>query len=562
MSITNTSASPTAKFASFIQKVKSDHKIPLIIACAIATTIFISLFLWLQGNEYRPLYTNINDQDGGEIVTQLTQLNIPYKFSDHGGAILVPSDKVHELRLKLAQLGLPKGGNIGFELLDQEKFGLSQFSEQINYQRALEGELSRTIESLSVVNKARVHLAFPKPTLFVREQKQPTASVTLSVQNGRVLDESQINGIVHLISGSVSGLPASNVTIVDQSGRLLSQPHGVGQDLNTNQLKYIQTVENRYQQRIEAILGPLVGKGNIHAQVTAQMNFAKTEETSEEYSPNQKKDYAAIRSRQVSSSQQGNDFLANGVPGALSNQPVDVSAQASTNAEDNKETQTASTTTTSAKGNKRLDETTNFEVDRHVRHVQHQIGQLQRLSVAIIVNYQEQDPTEDSDEIKNLPIPEDKLKQIELLAKEAVGFSTERGDSLNIVNAPFEPVAADDLLDELPLWKDPMLWALLIDIARYLFIGFVGLLLWRLMIKPQIIKQKAARIAAAEEAERQEILNKEKAARQEIEREEASRRTHAKHRVTAEMQGQRLKEMATQDPRAIAMIIRDWMGKE
>ena len=561
MSISNTSVSPMAKFATLLQKIKSSHKMPIIIVSAIAITIFVTLFLWLQGNEYRPLYTNLSDQDGGEIVTQLAQLNIPYKFSEHGGSILVPSDKVHELRLKLAQLGLPKGGNVGFELLDQEKFGLSQFSEQINYQRALEGELSRTIESLSVVNKARVHLAFPKPTLFVREQKQPTASITLSIQNGRVLDEGQINGIVHLISGSVSALPASNVTIVDQSGRLLSQPHGVGQDLNTNQLKYIQTVENRYQQRIEAILSPLVGKGNIHAQVTAQMNFSKTEETSEEYSPNQKQDYAAIRSRQVSSSQQGNDFLANGVPGALSNQAIEVSPQAPAKNQDDKEGQTASTTTTSVKGNQRMDETTNFEVDRHVRHIQHQVGQVQRLSVAVIVNYQGGSQDEESEVVQNIPIPEEKLKQIELLAKEAVGFSTDRGDSLNIVNAPFEPVTADDLLDELPLWKDPMLWKLVIDIARYLFIGFIGLMLWKLMIKPQIIKQRAAKIAAEEEAFRQEKINKEKLARLEIEREEESRRAHAKYRVTAEMQGQRLKDMAAQDPRAIAMIIRDWMGK-
>lgn len=226
MSAINTSVSPTAKFAAIMQKIKSDHKIPLIVSSAMAITIFLSLFLWLQGTEYRPLFTHLTDQDGGEVVTQLNQMNVPYKFSEHGGAILVPSDQVHEIRLKLAQLGLPKGGNIGFELLDQEKFGLSQFSEQINYQRALEGELSRTIESLGVVNKARVHLAFPKPTLFVREQKQPTASVTLSVQDGRVLDEGQINGIVHLISGSVSGLPATNVTIVDQAGRLLSHPKG------------------------------------------------------------------------------------------------------------------------------------------------------------------------------------------------------------------------------------------------------------------------------------------------------------------------------------------------
>ncbi|KLN96340.1 flagellar basal-body MS-ring/collar protein FliF [Moellerella wisconsensis] len=559
MSAINTSVSPTAKFAAIMQKIKSDHKIPLIISSAMAITIFLSLFLWLQGTEYRPLFTHLTDQDGGEVVTQLNQMNVPYKFSEHGAAILVPSDQVHEIRLKLAQLGLPKGGNIGFELLDQEKFGLSQFSEQINYQRALEGELSRTIESLGVVNKARVHLAFPKPTLFVREQKQPTASVTLSVQDGRVLDEGQINGIVHLISGSVSGLPATNVTIVDQAGRLLSHPQGIGQDLDTSQLKYVQTIENRYQQRIESILSPLVGKGNVHAQVTAQMNFAKTEETSEQYSPNQQTENATIRSRQISSSQQQHDFLANGVPGALSNQPVATPAPES-NAKNAPSAKNSAETTQKINGNQRLDETTNFEVDRHVRHTQHQVGQLQRLSVAVIVNYQENIAKGAKD--INLPIPTDKLQQIELLAKDAVGFSLERGDSLNIVNAPFEQMIGEDLIDDIPLWKDPIFLSFIIDMGRYLLFGLVALGLWRGMIKPQIIKQKAARIAARTEAEHQDKLRIEQLERQKIEQEEASRRTQAKYRVTAEMQGVRLKEMAQQDPRAIAMIIRDWMGKE
>ena len=228
---------------------------------------------------------------------------------------------MHETRLRLAQQGAAEGGAVGFELLDQEKFGISQFSEQINYQRALEGELSRTIESLGPVQNARVHLALPKPSLFVREQKSPSASVTLTLQPGRALDDSQINAIVYMVSSSVAGLPPGNVTVVDQAGRLLTQSDGTGRDLNASQLKYANEVENGFQRRIEAILAPVVGSANVRAQVTAQIDFATREQTDEQYQPNQQPDKAAIRSQQTSLSEQIGGPQVGGVPGALSNQP-------------------------------------------------------------------------------------------------------------------------------------------------------------------------------------------------------------------------------------------------
>ena len=201
------STAPQNKSLEWMNRLRANPKIPLIVAGAAAIAILVAMVLWAKSPDYRTLYSNLSDQDGGAIVTQLTQMNIPYRFADNGGALEVPADKVHELRLRLAQQGLPKGGAVGFELLDQEKFGISQFSEQVNYQRALEGELARTIETLGPVKSARVHLAMPKPSLFVREQKSPSASVTVNLEPGRALDEGQISAVTHLVSSAVAGLP-------------------------------------------------------------------------------------------------------------------------------------------------------------------------------------------------------------------------------------------------------------------------------------------------------------------------------------------------------------------
>lgn len=294
----NATAAQT-KSLEWLNRLRANPKIPLIVTGSAAVAVMVALILWAKTPDYRTLFSNLSDQDGGAIVSQLTQMNIPYRFSEASGAIEVPADKVHELRLRLAQQGLPKGGAVGFELLDQEKFGISQFSEQVNYQRALEGELSRTIETIGPVKGARVHLAMPKPSLFVREQKSPSASVTVNLLPGRALDEGQISAIVHLVSSAVAGLPPGNVTLVDQGGHLLTQSNTSGRDLNDAQLKYASDVEGRIQRRIEAILSPIVGNGNIHAQVTAQLDFASKEQTEEQYRPNGDESHAALRSRQV-----------------------------------------------------------------------------------------------------------------------------------------------------------------------------------------------------------------------------------------------------------------------
>lgn len=548
------------KSLEWMNRLRANPKIPLIVAGAAAIAILVAMVLWAKSPDYRTLYSNVSDQDGGAIVTQLTQLNIPYRFADNGGAIEVPADKVHELRLRLAQQGLPKGGAVGFELLDQEKFGISQFSEQINYQRALEGELARTIETLGPVKTARVHLAMPKPSLFVREQKNPSASVTVTLEPGRALDEGQISAVTHLVSSAVAGLPTGNVTVVDQSGHLLTQSNTSSRDLNDAQLKYANDVEGRIQRRIEAILGPIVGSGNIHAQVTAQINFDNKEQTEEQYSPNGDAAQAVMRSRQLNTTEQFGGQNPGGVPGALSNQPAPAnSAPISTppanqqnGQQNNQQQQTTSTAANAGPRNSSRNETTNYEVDRTIRHTKMNVGDVQRLSVAVVVNYKT------LPDGKPLPLTTDQMKQIEDLTREAMGFTEKRGDSLNVVNSPF--TATDETGGELPFWQQQSFIEQMMSAGRWLLVLIVAWLLWRKAIRPQLTRR-------AEEAKAaQEMMN----ARQDIEeavevrlsKDEQTLQRRANQRLGAEVMSQRIREMSDNDPRVVALVIRQWMSND
>ncbi|WP_318372705.1 flagellar basal-body MS-ring/collar protein FliF [Enterobacter sp.] len=559
MSATATTASQN-KSLEWMNRLRANPKIPLMVAGAAAVAIIVAMVLWAKQPDYRTLYSNLSDQDGGAIVTQLTQMNIPYRFSETGGALEVPADKVHELRLRLAQQGLPKGGAVGFELLDQEKFGISQFSEQVNYQRALEGELARTIETLGPVKVARVHLAMPKPSLFVREQKSPSASVTVNLEPGRAMDEGQISAVVHLVSSAVAGLPPGNVTLVDQAGHLLTQSNTSGRDLNDAQLKYAGDVEGRIQRRIEAILSPIVGNGNVHAQVTAQIDFANKEQTEENYRPNGDAAQAVLRSRQINETEQSGGS-AGGVPGALSNQPAPANTAPITtpaannqqnNGQQNQNAQQTSTAASSGPRNSSRNETTNYEVDRTIRHTKMNVGDVQRLSVAVVVNYRQ------LADGKPLPLTADQLKQIENLTREAMGYSETRGDSLNVVNSQFN--ATDDGLAEPPFWKQPWFIDQMLSAGRWLLVLIVAWILWRKAIRPQLTR-RAEEVKAAQEAtqNRQEI---EESVEVRLSKDEQIQQRRANQRMGVEVLSQRIREMSDNDPRVVALVIRQWMSNE
>ncbi|MGV0180069.1 flagellar basal-body MS-ring/collar protein FliF [Enterobacter cloacae] len=546
---------PAERIKSMLSSLRGSPKLLLVICGAAALSVIIALMFWAKEPDYRVLFSNISDEEGGAIVAQLSQLNIPYRIDTPGGVIMVPASQVHEVRMKLAQQGLPKGGGVGFELLDQEKFGVSQFTEQVNYQRALEGELARTIENLGPIQSARVHLATPKPSMFVREQKKPTASVTVNLLQGRTLDDSQVVAITHLISSAVTGLAAESVTIVDQRGNLLTQSGLRG--LQTAHLKYTSEIETDYQQRIQRILAPLVGDENIRAQVTAQIDFTEQEQTQEQYQPNSDPEKMAIRSRQASLSEQGNSRGASGVPGALSNTPphlptAPLTQPLNTPADDKKEKTTGNSTNREPAQpyNNRSDETTNFEVDRTLIHTKSNAGRIQRLSVAVVINHLPQ-----GEEGKPGPISEAELTRINALVKEAIGFNASRGDSVNILNSAFNGVVEEPVP---PFWKQDRFYALLMAIARYLVIAIIAWVMWRKLVQPAWIRHQETtlrRLEMEKEAREEEIAAKKRAA-------EKNNRDRAQQRVDTELNGQQLRELAEQEPRVIALVIRQWMSKE
>ncbi|ODP31172.1 flagellar basal-body MS-ring/collar protein FliF [Pandoraea sp. ISTKB] len=483
-------ATQTADVAAkppLLAQLRSRERLPLLIGGAALVALLIAVFLWSRAPDYKVLYSNLSDRDGGAIITSLQQMNVPYKFAEGGGAILVPAEQVHDVRLRLASQGLPKGGLVGFELMDNQKFGISQFAEQVNYQRALEGELARSVESLSAVQAARVHLAIPKPSVFVREQQKPSASVLVTLYPGRVLDDAQVSAIVHMVASSVPELPVKNVTVLDQNGNLLSAQSGNALGLDASQLKYVRELEQSYARRIEAILNPIVGPGNVHAQVTADVDFNQVEQTSENYKPNSGDQ--AVRSQQSSEASQIGANAAGGVPGALSNQPPGQATAPITQPQQQQLAQQGAATPGAASApqgprSDRKDATTNYEIDRTIRHVQQATGGLKRLSAAIVVNYRP--GTDAKGKPAMVALTQAQLDQIQNLSKEAIGFSGQRGDTINIVNSAF--TVEEDPEANLPWWRQRQNIELAKQVGKWVLIGLIGLYLWFGVIRPAIRK--------------------------------------------------------------------------
>ena len=466
---------------NFLGNMSSQQKMGLILAFSTIIALVAGGWMWNQAPDYKVLFSNVSDRDGGAIIASLQKMNVPYKFADGGGAILVPANAVHDARLKLASEGLPKGGLVGFELMENQKFGTSQFLEQVNFQRALEGELARSIQAVAAVSSARVHLAMAKQSVFMREQQKPSASVMVNLYPGRSLDPQQVNAIVHLLSSSVPNLPLKNVTVVDQHGSLLSKTDesNPGTGLDPNQLKYLQALEQSYVKRIEAILTPIVGLENVRAQVAADVDFAHSERMDEIYKPNQDPVNSTVRSQQTSESTTSGHGEG-GVPGALSNQPPPPATAPIATAQAAPPNQPgglpgstsgaadATQTVKPAPTNMRKDATTNYEIDKTIQHVRKPVGGIKRLSVAVVVNHRR--VTDEKGVVSTQPLSEAEKTQITDLVKEAMGFSRERGDSLNVVNSAFTDMEKE-IIPELPLWQQPEMIELAKQIAKTALIG-------------------------------------------------------------------------------------------
>ena len=526
---------------------------------AAALAVIVAVWMWNQGPDYRVLYANYSDKDGGAITASLDQMGVPYKFSEGGSAILVPAEQVPDLRLKLAAQGLPKGGNVGFELMENQKLGVSQFLEQVNYQRSLEGELARSIQSLGSVAGARVHLALPKPSVFVRDQQKPTASVLLNLQLGRALDPGQVSAIVHLVASSIPELTTGNVTVVDQNGNLLSeQPKnsGLGKQLDATQLKYVEQVQQNIIKQVESLITPIVGKGNVRAEATAEIDFAQVDTAAEIYKPNSPPEPQAIRSQQTSEQLGPTTGPANGIPGALSNQPPGVA----TAPLDGTAPAGAAQTTT---GPSRKDATTNYEVDKTVRYEQRPMGGIKRLTVGVVVNYRRSvDPNTGKVTVKPLAAAE--VAQINELVKQAMGYSQARGDTMNVANAPFDGVDRPD--ENAPDWyKDPANLPLAMEAGKYLLIAAIIAFLYfrilRPLLRPVVRKFDEATAVPEEEKKEEEdegavVTLGADGLPLEQEGEEAPReRSYRANLALA-------KEMARDDPRIVANVIKAWVGSE
>ena len=546
-------AAPSAM--PLLDKLRANPRLPLMIGAAFAIAVIAAMWMWSRQPDYGVLYSNLSDRDGGAIIASLQKMNVPYKFTDGGAALLVEKSKIAEARLRLAAEGLPKGGTVGFELMDNQKFGTSQFAEQINYQRALEGELARSINSISAVESARVHLALPKASLFVREQKKPSASVVLSLHRGRSIDEGQISAIVHLISSSVADLTPKSVTVVDQAGNLLSAANAGGRGLDVSQLKYAQEIEQGYIRRIEAILQPLMGSANVHAQVSADIDFSVVENTDEKYQPNQAPGKGAVRSQQSSESSQAGGPSAGGVPGALSNQPPATPAAPITAAS---APAASAAAVTAAGGNTRKDGTINYELDRSIRHVQQGAGAVKRLSVAVVVNYRNLPDAKGQRTAQ--PLSATELAQVNNLVKEAMGFNGERGDSLNVVNSAFVSDSVEAA--PLPLWREPENIELAKLLASYLLPLLLAVFVWFAIVRPLLRKHlKPAELAQPGEAvpsldsQDQPALPAEALAKAQAEARERQEQRHAGNLEYAQT-------TSVKNPRMVAMLIKQWMAEQ
>ncbi|MGI4847375.1 MAG: flagellar basal-body MS-ring/collar protein FliF [Janthinobacterium lividum] len=529
----------------------------LMLGVAAIVGVMATVWLWGRQPDYRVLFSSFTDRDGGAIVASLQQMNIPYKYAEGGGAILVPAEQVHDARLKLAAQGLPKGGNVGFELMENQKLGVSQFLEQVNFQRALEGELARSIESVGGVQGARVHLALPKATVFVREQQKPTASILINLQAGRTLDRQQVSAIVHLVASSVPDLPAKNITLVDQNGNLLSELANGARDntLDPSQLKYVQDMQNSIARRIEAIITPIVGQGNVRAEATADIDFSRVEQAAETYRPNQgNNNLPAIRSEQKNESTTGGaNGPATGVPGALSNQapapstaplnpPVAAGGAAGT---------AAAAAAAAANASSQRESTVNYELDKTVRYTQQPMGGIRRISVAVVVNNRQVVAANGA--VSSRALTDAEKTQISDLVREAMGFNKERGDTLNVVNSPFaaEP---KEVIPVLPIWQNPVYLNMAREIGKYLLVGIVLLFLFFKYLRPllrrigeEIAPPKPLRLESEDEAD------------------EAAAAAVQVDQIQDDPAAQRLenlaaaKKLARQDPKLVANVVKKWV---
>ncbi|RNC70711.1 MAG: flagellar M-ring protein FliF [Desulfuromonadales bacterium] len=492
---------------------------------------FTLLIMIANRTDYRPLFTNLNTEDAGGIVTKLKEQKIPYRIASDGKAIMVPADKVYDLRLSLASEGLPQGGGVGFEIFDRKNFGMTEFVQKLNYQRALQGELSRTIGQIAGVEQARVHLVIPEKSLFKENEKPPTASVVLKVKGNRGLKESDVQGVVHLVAASIEGMDPEHVTILDQKGKLLSKnnPTDAAGKMTASMQEVQRAYEKGTEERLQSLLDRAVGSGKSVARVSATFDFRQVEKFEEKYDPE-----TVVRSEQRSEEKLGGANGAAGIPGAQTNLNKVPAAPGGG----------------AAGSGSKADETLNYEVSRSTARTVEPVGKLSKVSVAILVDgkYDAAAPGKDGKAAKPKYAPRtaDELQKIDALVKSAVGFSAERGDQVTVVNVPFQDSgeAGTDEADK--WWNAPIVLALLKN--GLIGFGFLALLLF--VIRPLMKALKPARETTFEPLPSAEDTLKQIADLQ---------RLQIGNQTVSQME---LINKVKQEPYQAAQIIQNWLSQK
>jgi flagellar M-ring protein FliF len=520
------------------------------VAAAIAAAIW--LVLWSQGQNYSVLYGQLSERESGQVMDALTAAGIEFKLSP-SGAVSVPETKVQEARIRLASQGLPQSDSMGIEMIQKDSaLGNSTLMESARYQSVLETELARTIIKVQGVQSVRVHLALPKPSVFLRDAHKATASVMLQLYPGRRLDPGQVAAVVHLVASSVPELSANDVTVVDQAGSLLNSPdENAEAAASTRHFEQTRKLEESYQQRIIELLEPMLGPGRVRATVTADMDYTVTEETHENYDPQK----TAVRSEQTSNEMRKNGDGSGGIPGALSNQPPGTSgapvipgaATPGNPVTPPSAAAGAAGAANSGPSSSSQRSTRNFEVDRTLSYVKQPVGTLKRLNVGVVLDdWQKLDA---DGKVTTSPMSDTDIKRFSQLIKESIGLKDDRGDQINVLNQAFKSNVALPPVDGLPLWQQPWLTQLAKQVVGAGLVLLVAFLVLRPLMKSLTKPSKRSSGALTEDADgdRVSLSGQGKA---------------IKLAPSFEQQIAAARTLVGQDPRRAAQVVKDWVSAD
>ena len=541
-----TTVEPSQKpnFMDYLARGLASRQLGALVALAAALTLGIGLIMWASQPDYIPVFDRMSGQDAARITEVLRAENIPYRIQPKTGLVLVPVDQAEQIRIKLAASGLPQSSSVGLELLQQEQaLGTSQFIETARYQHALETELSRTISAMRNIESARVHLALPKQSVFIRDRAKASASVMVKLSPGRVLEKGQVDAIVNLVASSIPYLETSQIAIVDQWGRLLSSgdESAITSEMR-KQFEYARELESLYAQRIEELLTPLIGHGRVRASVTAEVDFSSNEQTQEIFEA----DPAQVRSEQSQEQQSQGAIAAAGIPGALSNQPP---------GEGTTDPASAAKGANGQPVNSNRQTTRNYELDKTITHMRKAPGTITRVSAAVIVD--DRVSVNEKGETVRTPLQTEEIEQLTALVREAIGFDQERGDSVVVVNRSFQPVEEIAPVEPPPLWEQPWVW----NLGKQILAGLSVLLLILLVVRPAMKNLKPAGETPQEEGKALPPAGG-------LDEDKLSL-THsgdtAQLPPPPQVYGDILhmaRAMAADDPKRVAKVVKDWVGKD